>query len=503
MTKILFLIGLALCVAGLVAGGVTAKWSLIPIVLLSLGIILIVIWLALIIPKRSGFWARRSTQSFTNAVIATAAIIVILGMINFMAIRSGLRWDLTENKIYTLAPQSQSIVANLDQPLKVWVFERHPNIITEKLLENYRRYSPNFQFKFVDPEVEIGLAEKFKAQSLGEIYLEYGDKRQRINLQSTALGANLTESQLTNAIEKIKRGRTATIYFLQGHGESPLEPVEGGLSQATKSLEDRGYIVKTLNLATSAKIPDDAEAIVIAGATRKLFPAEAQSLQQYLDLGGRLLLMLAPNTDIGLTSLLQAWGVELDDRLIIDPLKAANILNLGPAAPIIDSYGDHPITQSFGNGISIFPESRPLKLSDRAIITQTPLVVTNEQTWAESNLTTEEIGFDPQTDLPGPLNIAIALNRTQPKRSRLVIFGSATFATNGWFEQQLNGDLFLNSLNWLIGEDKETLAIRPKEATNRRLNITPVQAALIVWLASIVVPLLALIVAGILWWKRR
>lgn len=503
MTKLLFLIGLALCVAGLVAGGIAAKWSLIPILLLSLGIILIVSWLALIIAKKSGFWARRSTQSFTNAVIATTAMIIILGIINLIAIRSGLRWDLTENQIYTLAPQSQAIVTNLEQPLKVWVFERNPNIITEKLLENYRRYNPKFQFEFVDPEVDIGLAEKFKVQSLGEIYLEYDDKKQRINLQPTALGTNLTESQLTNAIEKIKRGRTATIYFLQGHGEAPLEPVEGGLFQATKSLEDKGYIVKTLNLATSAKIPADAEGIVIAGATRQLFTAEVQSLQQYLDNGGRLLLMLAPNTDIGMTSLLQTWGVELDDRLIIDPTQAGNMLNLGPAAPIIDSYGEHPITQGFGNGISIFPESRPLKLSDRATITQTPLVVTNEETWAESNLTTEEIGFDPQTDLQGPLNIAIALEKNKPKRSRLVIFGSATFATNGWFEQQLNGDLFLNSLNWLIGESQDTLAIRPKEATNRRLNITPLQAAFIVWLALIIVPLLALVVAGILWWQRK
>ena len=503
MTKFLFLIGLALCVAGIVLGSVAAQWSWISIALLSIGIILIVIWVTLISRNKSRFWGKHTTQIGTNALISTTAVIIILGSINFLAIRQGIRWDLSENQIYTLSPQSQVIVQNLDRPLKVWVFDRNPNIVTETLLENYQRYGNNFQFEIIDPEIEIGLAEKFRVQSLGEIYLEYGDRQQRIKPRPTALGANLTESQLTNAIEKIKRGRTATIYFLQGQGEPSLEPVEGGLSQVAQSLEDKGYKVKTVNLATRATIPDDAEAIVIAGATRKLFPAEVKILQQFLNNGGDMLLMLAPNTQVGLASILQDWGIELDDRLIIDASGAGNILNLGPAAPIIDRYGNHPITQSFGNGISIFPESRPLKIIDRADITQTPLVVSREKTWAESNLSQEKIDFNPNEDISGPFNIAIALSRTKPTRSRMVVFGSSTFATNGWFEQQLNGDLLLNSINWLIGEDAETLSIRPKEQTNRRLNITPFQAAALVWLALIIVPLLGLILAGILWWKKK
>jgi ABC-type uncharacterized transport system involved in gliding motility auxiliary subunit len=202
--------------------------------------------------------------------------------------------------------------------------------------------------------------------------------------------------------------------------------------------------------------------------------------------------------------LLQNWGIELDDRSIVDTSGAGNILGLGPAVPIIDSYGNHPITQSFGNGIAIFPESRPLKITKKPGIEVTPLVTTNKDTWAETDLSQEKLVFDQKTDIVGPLNIAIALSRKiNNNQSRMVVFGSVTFLTDGWFQQQLNGDLLLNSVNWLLGESETTLTIRPKEPTNRRLNLTPLQARIINWMALRIMPLLGLIMAGILWWRRR
>ena len=503
MSKILFLLGLAFCVAGIVAATITETWSVTSISLLAAGVILVVVWLIIINKNKAAFWHKRSTKVGTKALLTTAAIIFIVGVINFLAIRHTIRWDLTENKIHTLSPQTQEIVRDLSQPLKVWVFDRQTAPEIETLLENYRRYNNNFQYEFVNPETEIGLANQFNVQSLGEIHLEYGDKKQQVTIRETAFGTNLTEPQLTNAIAKIKRDRTYNIYFLQGHGEVPLEAVEGGFSQAVNRIEANGYAVKTLNLVTSNKIPDGTDVIVIAGATRKLFPAEENSLKQYLNNGGDILLMLAPNIEPGLTSLLQDWGIELDDRLIIDVSGRGNILGLGPAAPIITNYGDHPITNNFRNGISIFPESRPLKIIETEQIQSIPLVITNDESWAESNLTTEEITFNPQEDIPGPLNIAIALSRTQPTRSRMVIFGSSTFASNGWFEQQLNGDIFLNSINWLIAEDGEDLSIIPRELTNRRFDFTPLKAELITWMAIRIMPFLALIMAVRIWWKRR
>jgi len=74
--------------------------------------------------------------------------------------------------------------------------------------------------------------------------------------------------------------------------------------------------------------------------------------------------------------------------------------------------------------------------------------------------------------------------------------------TNGWFDQQLNSDVFLNSVSWLSKPDQQSLSISPKKATNRRINMTVVQIGLLV-LAWLIWPLLGLGIGGAIWWKRR
>ncbi|MEC4815521.1 MAG: ABC transporter, partial [Scytonema sp. PMC 1069.18] len=87
--------------------------------------------------------------------------------------------------------------------------------------------------------------------------------------------------------------------------------------------------------------------------------------------------------------------------------------------------------------------------------------------------------------------------------SRMVVIGNSDFAINGLFEQQLNGDVFLNSVTWLSQEDKQPLSISPKEAKNRRINLTAAQASLLEISSLLVLPLIGLLAAAILWWIRR
>lgn len=501
MTIGLFFCGIALCVAGIVAVTVTGI-SVVPITLLIAGIILSSLGLWVWSGKHK-WWQLRSAQQGARAIAKTALVLLLLGLINWAGNVYGKRWDFTENQLYTLSEQSQTIVTELNQPLEVLVFDRQLDSELENLLQNYERYSEQFEFKLVNPEQQIGLAQQFGVQSLGEIYLRYGEKQQKLNVGNPQVGTVLTETQLTNGIEKIKRDRPTNIYFLQGHGEASLELVEGGLAQAAQTLEDKGNTIETLNLADGGKIPENADLIVIAGATRKLLAAEVSSLQQYLKTGGNLLLLLSPNTDLGITPILQNWGIELDSRLVVDGSGTSSVMGFGPAVTMVNKYSEHPITASFRNGISLFPESRPLKVLEKAGIKSTPLATTSPQTWAESDLQAEEITFNPDRDLSGPLNIAIASTRDLPQPARLVIFGSTTFATNGWFEQQLNADLLLNAISWLVGEDRDSLPIRPQEAANRRINLSAIQIGIISWLALRIMPFIALVTGVFLWWKKR
>ncbi|MFM8007845.1 MAG: ABC transporter, partial [Dolichospermum sp.] len=89
------------------------------------------------------------------------------------------------------------------------------------------------------------------------------------------------------------------------------------------------------------------------------------------------------------------------------------------------------------------------------------------------------------------------------KESRLVVFGNSNFATDSLFEQQLNGDVFLNTVSWLSQQEEKLMSIRPKEPKNRRIIISNLEANLLTISAVVLLPLLGLLTGFIIWWKRR
>lgn len=559
----LFFIGVALITAGLVMGKITGNWTNLAIGISLTGITLICVTLIVFLYTNKGFWSMRSTEAGTNALISTLAVIVILGLVNFLAVKYSYRLDLTETKIYSLSPQSQQLIKNLQQPLTIYVFDSPANPFDNTLLKNYARYNPNFKYEFVDPDVKFNLAQKFNVQRNGDVYLEYGEQKQLVQIVSPE--NRLSEIKLTNAIAKIQRTEQPIIYILQGHGEPSLENTAISFSQALSSLQDKGYIVKPLNLATSPLVPPDASALIVSNGERELLEGEVKTLEKYIDNGGNLLVMYNADSKVSIDSLLSKWGITFDNGLVVDASGTGELFGLGASVTLVVDYGSHPITQDFGNNITIFPWARAIITKPVKNITATSLLITNSQTWAESNIEVEEVELNPNEDLPGPLDIGVALVRENPKKvdnqaniteskakeskitskssanqaetptsesnnslptppdiqkpeksnittspivdktsseTKIVVIGNSNFATNGWFQQQLNGDLFLNTISWLVNDDTKVLSISPKEPTNRRINLSLFQAGLIGWLALIIIPGLGFIVAIVTWWQR-
>ncbi len=510
--KYLFIPAIVLLVAGGVAGFLTKQWTVLYLSLIFIGETLFILWLIYLFVTHRKFWHRRSTQAGTNALISTLSLIIILGLINFLVVRYTQPIDLSENQLYTLSPQSQELVKKLDQPLKIWLFEKDPHPNDKKLLDNYRRYNSNFSYEYVDPSVKLSIAKEFDVKNIGEVHFEYKNKKQLVqNLIEFNQKQPLSETKITNAIEKIQRNYTPSVYLLQGHGELSLSPQEGSLSQAIDALKEKGFKIEPLNISQTSIIPKDADAIILASPKSELFPQELTLLEQYSEQGGNLLLMIDPNTEPKLESLLKDWGVELDPRIVIDASGRGEALGFGPATIVITNYGDHPITKELKERYSIYPLTRPIGTFQKEDIEAVSLVVTDERMWGESNLESPEIIFDPETDIAGPFDIGVALKRTiKPKdnqdkflEAKMVIFGNSTFATDGWFNEQFNEDVFLNSVQWLVNQTEDALSIRPKERENRRISLTPLKASIIAWMALLIMPILGLGMAGFVWWKRR
>lgn len=502
--------GLATTTAGLVVGALEG-WTTLPFVLIGVGLVLMLASLILGGYAWGQFWQSRSTQSGTNAVVATLSMVLILGLVNFVGARYDQRWDLTENQLFTLAPESQAVAQNLEQPVTVYVFDEVLNPMDRKLLESYQRFNGDITYEVVNPFQEPQLAQRFDVSVPGEVHLEVGD--QEIFVQQ--LGQErLSERDLTNKLDQLGEGNAATVYFLQGHGEYAIDGSATGFAQAALALEDENFRVEALDLAETQAVPVDAAAVIIAGPQQALFEPEQQLIENYLTAGGGLLLLVDPQIQMGLEPLLADWGVTLDDRLIVDTSNRGQIVGLGPAAPLVTEYGSHPITMEFNGGRSFYPVARPVQLAEKSGIRAEPLLITDPQTFAEPVSETGELDVNTETAPSGPFNLGVALDQPsvppasseQAKRSdesRLAVIGNASFATDGLFDQQLNGDVFLNTVSWLSQVESPTLSIRPKDPTNRRIVMTVQQQMLVLVLAGLAIPAMGMVGAGVTWWRRR
>ena len=80
--------------------------------------------------------------------------------------------------------------------------------------------------------------------------------------------------------------------------------------------------------------------------------------------------------------------------------------------------------------------------------------------------------------------------------------GDSDFAANNAIGIQGNQDLFLNAVNWLA-QQENLIAIRPREAQDRRLTLTADQQQRIMLLTIFVIPGLVFAGGVYTWWRRR
>ena len=87
--------------------------------------------------------------------------------------------------------------------------------------------------------------------------------------------------------------------------------------------------------------------------------------------------------------------------------------------------------------------------------------------------------------------------------ARLVVFGTPMFVDNQQLTQSpLNGDLFLNAVGWLVGQE-ELVSIRTRSVRASRAELTPAQAARVFYLSVFIIPQLLIALGIWVWWRRR
>jgi ABC-type uncharacterized transport system involved in gliding motility auxiliary subunit len=119
-----------------------------------------------------------------------------------------------------------------------------------------------------------------------------------------------------------------------------------------------------------------------------------------------------------------------------------------------------------------------------------------------SEQTSGKVRFDKNRDVPGPVELALALQRDiNGHEQRIVIVGSGGMLANAYSGNGGNLDLGMNMVNWLANEER-LITLQPHAAKDAKLTLSKHQLNFLSLTFLIALPLL-LIAAGIWSWRRR
>lgn len=474
------------------------------------GVLLIVAWLAVgfegLRERMSSGEARRVGTYGTSALVSTVLSVAIVVALAFLAARNPVRFDWTESKAHSLSDQTRKVLDGLERDVEVTaLFSRVEQLEIEPVLERYAYASDRFRYTLADPNERPDLVEALGVDrerlTQGLLHLSIGEERTVLD--------EVHEEAITNAILKITRTGEKKVYFLTGHNERPIDGAgadePGGFARAAEALANENYTVEPLLLATRGDVPEDADALIVAGPTRPLLPEEEAALGRYLEGGGSALVMVDPNANTNLYGALSGWGVELGADVIVDYLQGL----FGRATtPLAAEYPSHPINQALREP-TMFHQARSVRARPEARERFTEIVRTSAESWGERNLQGGRAERGPD-DLAGPVPVAVAGTASgggngdgeSVEGGRLVVFGDSDFVTNQLIDAYRNRDLFVNSVNWLLG-DVEAISVRPSTARASRFNPSQEQFTTIRYLSLFVLPELIALVGVVAWWWRR
>ncbi|MBQ9544754.1 MAG: Gldg family protein, partial [Clostridia bacterium] len=183
----------------------------------------------------------------TQTLLLCAALAAVLAAVNVLVgflPKSVTYADLTSQKLYTIDPQTESVVQSLDKDIDVYLVAQtgSEDDGIKIMLEKYKLLSPKLHVGFVDPVVNPNFVGKYTNVSLNEnsLIVECKETGRTRTIDYTEIYAmiedesiemyNLTgeyypdtfclEDRLTSAINYMVTDKLPEILFLSGHGES-------------------------------------------------------------------------------------------------------------------------------------------------------------------------------------------------------------------------------------------------------------------------------------------
>lgn len=475
--------------------------------------------------KGNSFSSRNFKTGMYNTIIIVFVITIVI-LLNLFVSQLRITVDLTKNDVYTLTDDTISYIEDMDDDITIYylVKEGSEYKVLDNILNEYAKHSdikivkkdpelyPQFAAQYTDEELsdsgnDVIVVNETKGSSrfipFNDMYIE--DYSVNYSTYQTEQTYTLdAEGRITSALQFVTEESHTKMYVVSAHDEEEL-------GNSMKELIDKANIqIETLDVLTASSVPEDCSMLFINGPQSDISETELNMYKEYLNNGGAAILTAGsfaadcPNYN----SLLEYYGVETTGGVVIE--QEGNYLPNYPTyiASAFMSVTDEISSEFEMTDYLIIPVGQGLKIKDdnmRSTITVSEIATTSEGSYARTDPnanTLEKI----DSDIEGPFSTVIqAVDTYKDKTAKVVVFASPYMFLDEWigYYSSKNSELLLDTLDWMRGEDVNSIAVPQRSLDAEYLDI-PMGAATL-WGVIIIgfIPLTLIASGFIVWYRRR
>jgi ABC-type uncharacterized transport system involved in gliding motility auxiliary subunit len=446
-------------------------------------------------------------------LIYTGALLVGLILLNLTARDIFHRFDLTDNKMFSLSPSSRSIVEQLDDRLtmKVYFSENLPNELgntrryLQDILEEYRAVSDNISFYFYNPETDKDLEEEARKDGIQPVQMQVIENDnveiKKVYLGMVLLFENKKEVlpviQTTSGLEYMISTKIKSLINLDKKtiGLIHLDPANGSKTENISTQLSQHYNFRALDL--NADIPPNIDVLLVTAAVDSIDPKTIEKLNGFLESGKKIFLAQSGiQTDLqtqqatpiesNIFDFLNQYNLNLQKNLVLDS-KCGNVsvqqrqgiflMNRPmeyPFFPVIDSFNSEEVVVSdLEQVLTFFSSEIMIDTVGRENISKTVSLFksSNNSGLMEQNFM---LSPDPQQNpfiqMFGQEGKTLAASSELKTGGEIMLVSdSKFFVDEGGMSAQINLVFLMNAVDYLAG-DEDLIALRSREITSRPLR---------------------------------
>src|SRR3989339_632881 len=427
----------------------------------------------------------------TDLSVAAILIIGIFVVVNFLSYQIFYRFDLTQNKIYSISSVSKKTVGELDDVVNIKAY-----------------FSNNLPSQFLALRQEVAdILDEYQAFSNGKIRIEFIDPGTEEDTQRELYMVGIPQltfevyekdkiQQVRGYMGKVISDKIAAIGIVTSHGTADSQNQISTIYQELSGL----YTLQNIDLQSITSVPDNIDTIIIIGPREQFTEEQLKVINSFVARGGGLLLayngveigdgLQAQKNITGIEGLMEKYGIKINNDLVADQRSGIASFNQGfitfstqyPFWPKVIGDGFNQENSAVSNLESItFPWASSIGFVDEETKNSSSFLArTTDKAWQVSDNFNISPNNMTKSGNTGQYNLAVSvfgnINNPYPEgentafEGKIVVIGDSDFISDGFLRNSPDNLVFFQNLVDMLSLDGDLISIRSKTVSSRPIK---------------------------------